>query len=54
MESRIQIKESGIPLTTGLGNPSLTDKESRIHGVESRIEDCRAFLYMERIKSSVT
>ena len=54
LESRIQIKESGIPLTTGLGNPSLTDKESRIHGVESRIEDCCAFLYMGRIKSSVT
>ena len=47
-ESSVQIKVSGIPLMTGLaiGNPSLTCKESRIHVVESRIDDCRAFLYM--------
>ena len=50
LESRIQIKKSVIPLTTGLGDPSLIDKESRIHDMESRIEDCRAFLYIGRIK----
>ena len=46
-ESGIQIKESGIPLTMGIGNPRYTDKKSRIpylesgiHGLESRIHDC--------------
>ena len=56
MESGIQLKESGIPLTIGVRNPSATDKESTgiqylesgIHGVESRvqIEDCLRFPYM--------
>ena len=46
LESRIQLKESGIPLTIGIQNPSSTDKESEIqylesggiHGVESSPE----------------
>ena len=40
----IQLKESGIPLTIGIRNPSSTDKnsaveylESGIHSLESRI-----------------
>ena len=44
LESRIHLKESGIPLTIGIRNPNFTDKESRIqymksgiHGVESRM-----------------
>ena len=43
-ESRIQLKELGIPLTIGIRNPSSTDKESphpvpRIrHGVEAYME----------------
>ena len=43
--SRIQLKESGIPLTIGIRNPSSSDKESEIqylesgiHGVESSPE----------------
>ena len=44
VESGIQLKESGIPLTIGTRNPSSTDKtgvqylkSGLIHGVESRI-----------------
>ena len=44
LESGIQLKESGILLMIGIGNPSTTDKESAIqyletgmHGVESTI-----------------
>ena len=44
LESGIQLKESGIPLTIGIRNPSSTEKESGIqflesgiHRVESRI-----------------
>ena len=44
LESGIQLKESGIPLTIGIRNPSSTDKtgvqylkSGLIHGVESRI-----------------
>ena len=47
LENGIQLKESGIPLTTGIRNPNSTDKESsiqylkfRIHSMESRIQDC--------------
>ena len=50
----IQNTDQGIWNPTNDWTWSLTDKESRIHGVESRIEDCCAFLYMGRIKSSVT
>ena len=43
--SGIQLKESGIPVTIGIQNPSPTDKdlESGIHCVESRIQDCLGF-----------
>ena len=48
--------ESGTLLRIGIQNSSSTDKESwiqylesEIHGVESRIQDCFGFLYMERI-----
>ena len=51
LESGIQLKESGIPLTIGIQNPSSTALtktriqylESGIHGVESRIQDCLGF-----------
>ena len=47
MESGIQLKESGILLKIGIGNPRSTDKksgiipylDSGIHGVESRFQD---------------
>ena len=43
LEFGIQLKESGIPLTIGIRNPSSTDKvinpESGIHGVKSTIQD---------------
>ena len=51
MESEVQLKESGIQLTTGIQNPSSTDKdqdpylESGIQGVESRIQDCLGLPY---------
>jgi len=47
LKSGIQLKESVIPLTIGIRNPSITDKEPglqllepEIYGVESRIQDC--------------
>ena len=49
LESRIQLKESELPLMTGMliQNPSSTDMESgiqylqsRIHSVKSRMQDC--------------
>ena len=53
LESGIQLKESGIPLTIRIQNLSSTDKETRIQylesgieSVESRIQDCRRFRYM--------
>ena len=52
MESRIQLKESGILQKVGIQIPSSTDKtgvqylESRIHGVESRIQCCLELSYM--------
>ena len=46
LESGIQLKESGIPLTIGIRYPSSSAKgsgiqyvKSRIHGVESRLQD---------------
>ena len=36
MESEIELKDSGILLTIGIRRPSSDDKESRIHGVESK------------------
>ena len=53
LESGIPLKESGIPLTIRIQNPSSTDKETRIQylesgidSVESRIQDCLRFRYM--------
>ena len=57
LEPGKQLKESGIPQAIGILNPSSTEKdlesgnwnpESRIHDVESRIQDCLGFLYMGR------
>ena len=38
LESGKQLKESRIPSTIGFRSPKSTDKESGIHGVESRIQ----------------
>ena len=54
MESGIQIKESGNPITIGIQNSTVVQKntgiqylESGIHSVESRIQDCAGlFPYM--------
>ena len=49
MESRVrEIFASGIriPLTIGIRNPRSTDKNSGIHGVEYRIQDCLGLSYM--------
>ena len=53
LESGIQLKKSGIPLTIEIRNPSSTNKESEnyclesgIHIVESRIQDCLVFPYI--------
>ena len=43
LESGVQLKESGIPLTIGIRNPSSNDKESGIHGVEPESRDCLGF-----------
>ena len=50
LDSGIHFKESGIPLTIRIQNPSSTEKEfgiqhleSGIHGVESRIQHCPEF-----------
>ena len=40
LDSGIQLKESGIPLTIGIQNPSSTVLESAIQYLESRIQDC--------------
>ena len=56
VESGIHLKETGIPLTMGIRNPSSTNKgsgiqypESGIDGVESRIQGCLGFRYMKAI-----
>ena len=52
--SEIQLKESGIPLTIEIQNPTFTEKDwkwalvSGIHCVESRIKNCLGFPYMGR------
>ena len=49
LESGIQLKESGIPLTIRIQNPSTTDKESGIQCLESAFQDCLVkFPYMGR------
>ena len=40
LESGIKFKESRILLTIGMWNPTCTDKQSAIHSVEFRIQDC--------------
>ena len=52
--SEIQLKESGIPLTIEIQNPTFTEKHWNevlvlgIHCVESRIQNCLGFPYMRR------
>ena len=41
LESGIHLKESGIPLTLGIRNPSSTDKESAIQYFESGVHNPR-------------
>ena len=60
-ESGIQLKKSGIPLTIEIRNPSSTNKESEIyclesgiHSVESRIQDCLAFPYINNETQIIT
>ena len=64
LESGIQLKESGILLTIVIQNPRSTCStdmtktgiqylESRIQGVESRIQDCHGSPYNGRYSSSV-
>ena len=48
-ESGIQLKKSWIPLTTEIRNPSSTNKESKIYCLESRIQDCLAFTYINNV-----
>ena len=48
-ESRIHLKESGIPLTIGIQNPSSTDK---YWNPESSTQDCPGFPYMGRVIGS--
>ena len=53
LKCRKQLKESRIPVTIGIRDPSFTDKESGIqylesgiHGDESVIQDCLGFPYI--------
>ena len=54
LESGVDPKESGIPLTIGIRNPSSTDEESGIQALESGIHDvesrfqCCGFSYIGR------
>ena len=43
----VQLKESG---NCTIRDPSSTDKKSRIHDVESRIQDCLGFSYIRGSK----
>ena len=55
VESRIWLKESGIPLTIEIQSPRELTKtgtqylESEIHSVESGIQNCLGFPYMGRV-----
>ena len=58
LKSRTQPKESGIPLKVEIWNSIFTDKKSgiffvksRIHYVESRIQDCLGFPYTGQLPS---
>ena len=46
LESAKQLKESGILLTIGIWESKFHWQKSRIHCVESRIQDCLEFPYM--------
>ena len=55
IRNTLELKESGIPSTIKIRNPSSTDKEtgfqyleSKINGVESKIQKCLGFLSMGR------
>ena len=48
-DPRIHLKESRIPLTIGIQNPSSTDK---YWNPESSIQDCPGFPYMGRVVGS--
>ena len=43
LESGIQLKETGIPLTIEMRNPSSTDNESGMQYLESPRLDCLGF-----------
>ena len=49
---RVELMESGIPLTIGTHDPSSTDKDSGlksgIQNVKSRIPDCLGLTYIGR------
>ena len=51
LKSGTLLKEFGTPLKMEIRNPSSTDTESGIQGVDSRIQDCLVFPYMEREKA---
>ena len=60
LESRIQLKESGIPLTINMQNLIVPLTKTRVkflesgdHGRESRIQDSLAFSYMGRMDGSL-
>ena len=57
LESEIQLKDNGIPLTIGIRNPRSTNNESRIQylkseipSVGSRIEGCLPFTQTTRVE----
>ena len=56
LESGIQLKESGIPLTIRIQNPNSTDKdlESGNNGVKSRIQEGLGFPYIGRGYGAIT
>ena len=44
LESKIQLKETGIPPTIGIRNPTSNDKESEIQYLESGILESKTVL----------
>ena len=53
MESGIQLKGSGMPLTIGVGNQVRLAKNPGIEYLESRIQDCLGFPYIGRTERIV-
>ena len=51
LKSGIQLKESGISLSIGIQDPSSSDKESEIHGVESTSKKVPVLDSLQRAKS---